>query len=599
MSGNGSASKARAGLARRWFPAAVLGLLIAGFAFSAPAGAQMIAAYPSPGTELASPSGNIAFDGITRATLGPITVRGSRSGAHPGRFQAFGDVKGVAFIPARPFAPRERITVTSPRHTFFGTGRHSYTFRTGKFLRTNLGKEPWSPAKGQQPKSWDSYKTLPLKVPKVVVHTDNPDRANGDIFYAPRTSGPTILDADGNLVYYRPGLRITDFRAQKYRGKTVLTWWRRAKFGNRVDSRFEIADHSYRVFKRLSGGNGYTGDPHEFNLTPRGTALITAYRTAVVDMSRFGGPKQGFVLDYIAQEIDIATGLVVWEWHPLGNVRLNDSYLPIPRRNTRPFDWFHMNSVNFDRDGNILISSRHTQALYKIDRDTGRIIWRIGGKQSSFRLGRGVRFAFQHDLQRQDDGTLTIFDNGAGGKHGKVNKFSSAKVLRVDEKRGVVKLVHAYRDPRPGFSESQGNVQELPGGNLFVGWGSRNACTEFAPSGRVLFDFTFAAKTVSYRCFKAPWTGAPRTPIAVRSVSSAAGSRIWMSWNGDTRVRYWRILAGSSQSSLATVATIPRDGFESVSDLDQQYPYFRIVGLSGTGQVLGRSKLNKLGKLTR
>jgi hypothetical protein len=599
MSGGGPALRARAGATPRRLLATIAGLLLLGLAFTAPAGARMIAAYPSPGTPLASPSGNIAFDGITRAVLGPVTVRGSRTGPHPGRFRAFGDVEGVAFIPNRPFAPRERVTVTSPRHRFFGTDRHSYSFRTGRFLPSNLGNEPWSPDRGQKPKSWDSYRTLRLKVPKVVVHADEPGRSEGNIFYAPRTSGPTILDADGNLVYYRPGLRVTDFRAQKYRGHTVLTWWRRARFGKRVQSRFEMANHRYRVFKRLRGGNGYTGDPHEFNLTPRGTAFITAYRTAVVDMSKFGGPKRGFVLDYIAQEIDIATGLVVWEWHPLGQVRLNDSYLPIPRRNTRPFDWFHMNSVNLDRDGNMLISSRHTQALYKVDRRTGRIIWRIGGKQSDFRLGKGVRFGFQHDLHRQDDGTLTIFDNGAGGVHGSVNRFSSAKVLRVNEKRRVVRLVHAYRDPRPVLSESQGNTQVLANGNVFVGWGSRNACTEFAPDGKVLFDFTFAAKTVSYRCFKAPWIGTPTTPVAVRSARHGSGSRIWMSWNGDTRVRHWRILAGSAPGGLATVATIPREGFESVADLEQQYPYYRVIGLSTAGKVLGRSKVNPLGKVTR
>jgi hypothetical protein len=597
--GNGSAPGARAVVAWRRFLAVLLGLLALGVAFSAPAGARMIAAYPSPGTQLASPSSDVSFDGITRAALGPVRIRGSRTGIHRGRFRAFGNVKGVAFIPARPFAARERVTVTSPRHTFFGTGRHSYSFRTGMFLRQNLGKEPWSPNRGQKPKAWDSFKTLRLKIPRVTVEADRPGRSEGSIFYAPRTSGPTILDADGNLVYYRPGLRVTDFRAQRYRGRTVLTWWRRAKFGNRVDSRFEMADRHYRVFKRWRGGNGYTGDPHEFNLTSRGTALITAYRTAVVDMSRIGGPKRGFVLDYIGQEIDLATGLVVWEWHPLGKLRLNDSYLPIPRRNTRPFDWFHMNSVNLDRDGNMLISSRHTQALYKVNRRTGRIIWRIGGKRSDFRLGKGVRFGFQHDLHRHADGTLTIFDNGAGGVHGKVNRFSSAKVLRVNEKRRVVRLVHAYRDPRTPLSESQGNAQVLGNGNIFVGWGSRNACTEFAPDGRVLFDFTFAAKSVSYRCFKSAWTGAPTTPIAVRSAGRGTGSRIWMSWNGDTRVSHWRILAGPAPGGLATVATIPRQGFESVADLDQRYPFYRVIGLSPAGKVLGRSKVNPLGKLTR
>ncbi len=583
-----------------WLPLAGLACaLILALSFAPDAGARQLAVFPSQGTVDASPTTNIAFEGVTRAALGRVTVRGSRTGLHRGRLRAFGGPVGVGFVPIKPFAPRERVTVTSARHTFFGTGRRSYSFRTGMFLPVNLGNDPWSPAKGQTPRAWDTFKTLRLKIPRVTVDTDRPGKAGGNIFYAPRTSGPTILDNDGELVWYRPGLRVTDFRAQRYRGRTVLTWWRRDTFGKRVDSKFEMADSRYKVFRRFGGGNGFTGDPHEFNLTPRGTAYVTAYRTAVVDLSRFGGPKRAYLLDYIAQEIDIRTGLVVWEWHPLGKVRMNETYLRIPRRNTRPFDWFHMNSINDDADGNILISARHTQALYKINRKTGRIMWRIGGKRSDFKLGKGVRFAFQHDLHRQSDGTLTIFDNGAGGKHGRVNRFTSAKTLKIDERRRRVTLVRAYRDPRNKMSQSQGNTDVQPNGNVFVGWGDVNACTEFAPNGEVLFDFSFAAKSVSYRCFKAPWVGAPRTPVAVKSERDGSGSKVWMSWNGDTRVREWRILAGSSRGKLEVVATVARSGFETRADLPRAYAYYRVVGLDAEGKVLGRSNLNRMGQLTK
>lgn len=600
MIDRGSAMRVRSGTVRALLLLATLTGFAFLLAFTSPAAAKRIAAYPSPGSQLASPTGDIAFSGVTRASLGRVTVRGSQTGIHPGRIKPWGGPVGVSFIPSRPFAPNETVTVSSARHSFFGAGgRRSYSFRTGLFLRENLGNEPFSPPLGQTPPAWDTYETLPLKVPKVTVRQSEPGVSNLKIFYAPRTSGPTILDPKGELVYYRPGLRITDFRAQKYKGRTVLTWWRRAKFGKRVSSRFEMADSHYRVFKRLTGGNGFTGDPHEFNLTSRGTAYVTAYRTAIVDMSRFGGPKRGFLLDYMAQEIDIETGLVVWEWHPLGNIRLNETYLKIPRKNVRPFDYLHLNSINDDRDGNILMSARHTQALYKVNRRTGQIMWRIGGKRSDFRLGRGVRFGFQHDVQRAKDGSLTIFDNGDGGQHGRVNRFTSAKKLRVNEKRRTVRLVRVYRNPADVISGSQGNTEELPNGNLFVGWGSRNSCTEFSAAGRVLLDFAFSAKTVSYRCFKAPWVGEPLTPVAIKSAAGEAGSRAWVSWNGDTRVRTWRILAGSTRGGLTTVAEVPREGFETAIQLDQPFDFFRAVGLDANGKVLGRSEVNQLGELTR
>lgn len=579
--------------------AAVLALLGA-LAAASPTQAKPIAAYPSPGSFFASPTSDIALSGVTRANVGRITVRGSRTGVHPGRIVAWGGPVGVSFVPNRPFAPYERVTVASQRHAFFGTGgRRSYSFQIGRFLPTNLGADPYSPAKGQKPREAQTYRTLPLLVPKVTVNTDLPGKSDGNIFYAPRANGPTILDADGNLVWYRPGLRVTDFRAQRYNGRPVLTWWRRDTFGKRVDSKFEIANRHYKVIRRFGGGNGFTGDPHEFNLTSRDTAYVTAYKTAVVNMSRFGGPRRGYLLDYIGQEIDIKTGLVVWEWHPLGNLPLNRTYLPIPKRNTRPFDWFHMNSINDDKDGNILISARHTQALYKINKKTGRIMWQVGGKGSDFKLGRGVRFGFQHDLIRQKNGTLTIFDNGAGGKHGRVNKITSAKVLRLNMKRRRVTLVRAYPDPRNLISNSQGNVDVQPNGNLFVGWGDKNACTEFAPDGKVLFDFTFAAKQVSYRCYKMPWSGAPTSPIAVKSARTKAGSTVWMSWNGDNRVDHWRVLAGGATGELALVANAPRTGFESTAVLDRAYARYRIVGVSADGKVLGRSKVSRLGRLTK
>ena len=81
-----------------------------------------------------------------------------------------------------------------------------------------------------------------------------------------------------------------------------------------------------------------------------------------------------------------------------------------------PFDYFHLNSIEPDHDGNLLISSRNTWAVYKVNHGTGAIIWTLGGKDSSFKLGRGASFAFQHDVRVRayGDQFLTMFDDGAG-----------------------------------------------------------------------------------------------------------------------------------------------------------------------------------------
>ena len=106
-----------------------------------------------------------------------------------------------------------------------------------------------------------------------------------------------------------------------------------------------------------------------------------------MDLSSVGGPKEGTVLDGIVQEVDIETGEVLFEWHSLDHVGL-DEYLEMTR-----YDYFHINSIDVDHDSNLLISSRNTSTVYKVDRRTGKILWRLGGKSSDFEMGEGARFA--------------------------------------------------------------------------------------------------------------------------------------------------------------------------------------------------------------
>ena len=163
-----------------------------------------------------------------------------------------------------------------------------------------------------------------------------------------------------------------------------------------------IVDSSYHVIATVHAGNGLDADGHEFALTPQGTALITIYHEVPYDLSSVGGPKDGTVVDGIVQEIDVATGRVLFEWHSLDHVPLAESYAPVTRNDA--YDYFHINAVNLDNDGNLLISGRHTWTVYKVDRHTGQILWRLGGKRSDFKLGAGrpVRLAAQPAPRRRE-----------------------------------------------------------------------------------------------------------------------------------------------------------------------------------------------------
>ena len=320
-----------------------------------------------------------------------------------------------------------------------------------------------------------------LKPPPVRILTPARGTAPGYVFIAPKKNvaqaGPMILDDRGRLVWFRPLTTrgVTDFRVQSYRGRPVLTWWRGRPLHGEGEGNYAIFDSSYRPVARVRPGNDLVGDIHEFLITPRDTALITIFhRVRHDDRTIFEGALQ---------ELDIASGRVLFEWHSLGHVTLDESYERPPKKKSLPYDYFHVNSIDEDTDGNLLVSARNTHAVYKLDRRTGEIIWRLGGKRSDFAMRRGTRFAWQHDARRRPDGTITLFDNEAAPQAG---PESRALVLRLDLRRMRATLVRSLTHRPRLLAATQGNVQLLSGGHYFVGWGARPYFTEYDAGGTVL-----------------------------------------------------------------------------------------------------------------
>lgn len=317
----------------------------------------------------------------------------------------------------------------------------------------------------------------------------------GYIFIAPKLrvtqAGPEILDDNGQVVWFRPleAKDVSDFRVQTYRGKPVLTWWRGRAPRGVGGGYYVIYDTTYHKIAEVKAGHGLIGDLHEFRITPRDTALITVYKRRPADLRAVGGPRAGKIFEGIVQEIDITTGRVVFEWHSWPRVRLQESYAEAPAASegakARPYDYFHINSIDLEPDGNLLVSARNTHALYEIDHATGKILWRLGGKRSNFRLGPGVRFAWQHDAHRLTDGTISLFANDATPP---LAKFSRVLVLKVDEAAKRVTLVRSFRHPKGLLVPFEGNAQFLPNGHVFVGWGATSFYSEFSDDGRLLLD---------------------------------------------------------------------------------------------------------------
>ena len=311
-----------------------------------------------------------------------------------------------------------------------------------------------------------------LHPPTVVVLKRTGAVSPGYIFFAPkkdvRQRGPLIVDDAGHVVWYHPLKQgATDFRVQRYRGRPVLTWWQ----------------------GRSNFGNGLDGDEHEFLISPRGTALITAYKPVRGNLSSVGGPKNGPILDSILQEIDIASGRVVFEWHSVGHVPINDSYWQLKKTKGKyvPYDYFHINSIDVEPNGNFLVSARNTHALYEIDRHTGKVLWILGGKSSDFKMGKGAQFNWQHDARRQPDGTISVFDDGAFPK---LEDHSRALILRPDMAKKRVTLVRAYVSPDKLLARHQGGMQVLPNKHVFVGWSSstRISARRWTPTAPIAFS---------------------------------------------------------------------------------------------------------------
>jgi hypothetical protein len=456
----------------------------------------------------------------------------------------------------------------------------------------------------EPPPPTQQFRSRPdLKPPPVEVTTAARDTAPGYVILAPKRgvaqAGPMIVDDAGQVVWFRPldTKGVADFRVQRYGGRPVLTWWRGQAERGVGDGHYVIFDSSYHQVATVSAGHGLAGDIHEFLITDRDTALITIYRKLPYDLSPVKGPKEGSALEGVVQELDIASGRVLFEWHSIEHVDIDEAYVKPPPaaqgKAADPFDYFHINSVEVDDDGHYLISARNTRAIYKVSRDNGRVLWRLGGKKSDFRMGAGTRFAWQHDARRQPDGTLTLFDNSANPK---VAELSRALVLRLDEVAGTATLVRSYAHPKRLLAGSQGNAQFLPNGNVLVGWGAKNHVTEFARDGRVLFDITFGREGAdSYRAYREVWQGYPADDPAV-AVSTAGDDRVTLhvSWNGATEVGRWQVVTGRGPQRLAAIGDFPKTGFETTIEVETAEPYLRVRALSRDGAVLGTSRVVEL-----
>lgn len=594
--------------------AIVVPLTVTGGSLKGPATAAVtrgLHVVPFPGTPDAAATSSIIFSSLKASEIKSVTVTGSRSGNHAGRLTTLPAGRGTAFVPDRPFTAGEQVSVTAPLTSpAAGTASgadHASALHFAFTVAVLAGgsSAPASPSAGtttSSAKSGNAAKASPtqsfhsqpsLRPPAVTVSKDS-DSSSGDIFLTPANGsqvGPMILDPQGQLVWFYPisgGDAAFNLAVQSYQGQPVLTWWQgKVVNGHGTDGEDVILNRSYQTVAVVHAGEGYSSDLHEFQITSQGTALVTAYVPVKANLSSVGGPADGTVLDSVVQEVDIRTGQVLWEWHALGHVPLTASYSGKPSASAA-YDYFHINSIQQLPNGNLLVSSRNTWAIYEISRSTGQVIWRLGGKHSSFKMGSGTNFEWQHDARLASDGTLTLFDDAATPKE---EAQSRALQLTLNTATMTASLRHSYTHDPPLLAGSQGSVQILPNGNVFVGWGAEPNFSEYTASGRQIFTGSFTLPVESYRARRFSWTGKPvQPPSAVVAANGANGkATVYASWNGATDVARWQLLGGPSPGQLSVVSSTATTGFETAVATTTSRRYLAVRALDSSGRVLGTS----------
>jgi hypothetical protein len=550
----------------------------------AAAAANAVTVSPLPGTPDASPATQISFLGGPGTTVKDVRVKGSRSGLHSGRLAAWSTGTGESFVLSRPFAPGERVVVRALADTPAADRAVSTTFTVARQAAVSQVQFPLNPG---DPRAVQHYLSAPELTPSTVTVTTQakPGAAGGDLFLAPYqglgSAGPMIAEQDGALVWFHAlpaGESATNFQVQSYEGKPVLTWWQgriiRVGFGEGEDV---VYDNSYRRIATVRAGNGYRADLHEIRLTPAGTAWIDAFDPIHMNLSSVHGSSHGVLLDSVIEEVDVKTGLVMWEWHAFGHIPLKDSLNHVSY-GEYPWDYLHVNSISPGNSGggaadaggvgDVLLSARNTWTVYDVNMHTGGYNWLFGdGGRSSFKLGPGVRFYWQHDVEFQPGGDISVFDNGSDPPK---EKQSSGLLLHLDPAGRKVTLVKRLVNPsKTLLASSQGNTLALPGGDWLLGYGGLPNFAEFDASGHVLLDGTLGKNVQDFRTYLSPWSAAPTTApsIAVQAGGGAGTATVEASWNGATAVASWEVFGGTGASveTLTPIETVVKSGFETTT----------------------------------
>lgn len=588
---------------RRSLRAVLVGISAVGaLAVTAPAAFGAVTVSPLAGTPDANPATQISILGTPASNIESVSVTGSSSGVHSGHLVAYDSASGASYILDAPFSEGEEADASIVLKEG-GTIEDHFTIAT-------LGPpEGLLKAEGEKPESLEHFKTEPeLLPPKVQVNMADPS-LKGDFFLDPLPAptihvgskllefepvGPNglmLLNPEGKLLWWRqlPKDMVGSLLEKvTYEGQPAIAWWQ----GTVTETAYGlgeaiIANNAYEPLAHVKAGNGLQMDLHELGVTPGGQAWIDAVQPVCDPVCDEESPP---VLDYTVQEIDINSGMVMWEWSSRGHVPVSETEV-VPANGA--FDPYHLNTVEPIAGGKVLISMRDTSGIYLVDQEDGHIIWQLAGKKSTFTRQKGTQFFFQHDarLEGKNLQTLTLFDDEAGPP---VHGASRGLILHLAD--GKVSLRHQYLRPLITVAGAEGSMRVQKHGYVMVGYGSTQFFSEFSKGGepekkgKLVFDAQLPKGDSTYRVLREEWEGTPNTlPKLVTERESMSEVSLYASWNGATKVASWRVLGGESAESLTALGTYPWSGFETKLAVASTDTTYEVQALDSKGQVLASS----------
>ncbi len=432
---------------------------------------------------------DVALDS-TALEPGSILVTGSKHGNYSGTLDLSLDHKTLIFAPSEIFGYGETITVSV--RSLSGEGRTAPEYFT--FTTTAIP----TPERSAAPEINKELLSIPdsALLPKITV-TKKGKPYPGEIYFANYGDPSGIafrikVDTAGTVTYAkRSNNYCTDFKANPNGTTSWVNVWAGHAY---------IADTSDKIIDSVSGANGHPIDVHEFRFSPEGNFVIIADDNVITDMSQVGGKTNATVIYPVIQEFD-KTHHLIFEWNTRDYFNMFDGTHESYQAQT--IDFSHMNSIDFDYDTNFIVSNRNMDELTKIDRKTGRIIWRMGGNNNEFTFEHDkYGFSGQHHFRRLDNGNYTAFDDG-NYRPGGV-PFSRAIEYKIDEEDKTVTELWEFRHIPDRFATGMGSTQRLPNGNTLIGWGWADTVgvTEVDSLGNTQFELNFGTGTHSYRAYK-------------------------------------------------------------------------------------------------